>query len=57
MQQSQRPTDARLRFSVVAYADCRRSSPVVVLSFFELARQEFAGGFEVIVVVDGSSDG
>ena len=55
MQQSQRPTDARLRFSVVIPTYQRRD--LVVLSVQALARQEFAGGFEVIVVVDGSSDG
>lgn len=44
-----------LRFSVVIPTYQRRN--VVLASVHALARQEFNGSFEVIVVVDGSKDG
>ena len=43
------------RFSVVIPTYQRRD--VVTLSVAALARQEYDGGFEVVVVVDGSTDG
>jgi glycosyltransferase involved in cell wall biosynthesis len=44
-----------LRFSVIVPTYQRRD--LVTGTVSALARQEFAGGFEVIVVVDGSTDG
>jgi GT2 family glycosyltransferase len=50
------PVDsACLRFSVIIPTYQRRD--LVVTNVAALARQEFGRGFEVIVVVDGSSDG
>lgn len=46
---------ARLRFSIVIPTYQRRD--LVAANVAALARQEFADGFEVIVVVDGSTDG
>jgi peptidoglycan/xylan/chitin deacetylase (PgdA/CDA1 family)/glycosyltransferase involved in cell wall biosynthesis len=49
------PIMTALRFSVVIPTYQRRD--VVCASVAALARQEFGGAFEVIVVVDGSTDG
>jgi len=48
------PDPARLRVSVIIPTYERRD--LVVRNVAALARQEFGGGFEVIVVVDGSTD-
>jgi glycosyltransferase involved in cell wall biosynthesis len=49
------PEQPRVRFSVVIPTYRRRD--VVAANVAALARQEFDGPFEVIVVVDGSTDG
>jgi glycosyltransferase involved in cell wall biosynthesis len=49
------PTSAPPRFSIVIPTYQRRD--LVAANVQALARQEFPGGFEVIVVVDGATDG